>query len=212
MVFATSAMLCWGQKSTKIDPTSFQKQLSNPCSNLHRFESQLDSILGGFWGSRWSPIRSKRLAKSIPKTIQKMITFWIASRWIFAWFWAPTWPPRRETTIQILEHFSLLGPSWAKDTPKTPPRGLLGPILNDFDIQLGGFWTQVERFSTPNLVDLAANPPANQPTKQPNKQPNDQTSRQPLIPRPGGGWAEGNWILVCVVVYVAVYVVVYDYL
>ena len=120
-------MLCWGQKSTKIDPTSFQKQLSNPCSNLHRFESQLDSILGGFWGSRWSPIGSKWLQKSIQKAIQKMITFWIVSRSIFGRFWAPTWPPRGVTDLYILERFSLLGPSWAQDLPKTPPRGLLGP-------------------------------------------------------------------------------------
>ena len=61
-----------------------------------------------------------------PKSIKKMITFWIVSRSIFGRFWAPTWPPRGESTIQILEHFSILGPSWAQDAPKTPPRGFLG--------------------------------------------------------------------------------------
>ena len=38
-----------------------------------------------------------------------------------------------------------------------------GPILNDFDLQLVGFWSQLERFSTPNTVDLTANQPTNQP-------------------------------------------------
>ena len=126
-IIVPSAMFCWVRKSIKINQTCFRKQLPNQCSNLDRFWSQLGSILGGFWVPRWGQVGSKWLQKSIQKTIKKMITFWIAPRSIFGGFWAPTWPPRGETTIQFLEHFSLLGPSWAQDLPKTPPRGLLGP-------------------------------------------------------------------------------------
>ena len=153
-------MLCWGQKSIKIVPTSFQKQLSNRCSNLHRFESQLDSILGGFWGSRWSPIGSKSLQKSIPKTIKKMITFWIAPRSNFGGFWPQLGPQERKPLFNFWSIFRSWGPlgpkisprplqeaSWDPQdpsksplgTPKTPPRGLLGPILEDFGLQLGSF-------------------------------------------------------------------------
>ena len=59
MVFATSAMPCWGKKSTKIDPKSITKQLSNQHPNLHRFWSQFGSIFGGVWGPRWDQIASK---------------------------------------------------------------------------------------------------------------------------------------------------------
>ena len=59
MVFATSAILCWGQKSTKIHQKSIQKRLSNPCSKLGRFKSQLGCILGGFWAPRWGQVGTK---------------------------------------------------------------------------------------------------------------------------------------------------------
>ena len=40
------------------------------------------------------------------------------------------------------------------------------------------------------------NQPKKQSTNQPSQQtsPRKHTSRYPYIPRPGGGWAEGNWI------------------
>ena len=131
-------MPCWDKKSIKIHPKSITKQLSNQHPNLHRFWSQLGSILGGFWGSRWGQVGSKWLQKSIKKTINKMITFWIASRSILGGFWAPTWPPRGETNLRILDHISLLRPSWAQDAPKTSqdPSETLSVV-------------DVERFSAP---------------------------------------------------------------
>ena len=192
-------MLCWGQKSTKIDPTSFQKQLSNPCSNLHRFESQLDSILGGFWGSRWSPIGPKSLQKSIPKTIQKTITFLIASGSIFDRFWAPTWGVQggplgvRRATFSPLE--PLLEPRCAKDLPKIP-QDLPRPLQD-------ASWDQFLTILGPNLVVFRANSidfrpptwwivqPTNKPNSQSANQPTSQrnhTSRHPFIPGPGAGW------------------------
>ena len=127
MLFTISAMSCCSKKSIKMVPRSFQKQLSNQHPNLDRFWSQLDSIFAGFWASRWSQDGTKSLPKSIQKSIEKMITFWIASRSIFDRFWAPTWPPRGVTDLYFLVIFSLLGPSWAQEPPKTPPRGLLAP-------------------------------------------------------------------------------------
>ena len=88
--------------------------------NLDRFWIQLGSILGGFWEPSWSQDRTKSLPKSIPRMIKKMITFWMALETDFHQFWLPTWPPRGETTIQNLEHFSLLGPCWPQDPPKIP--------------------------------------------------------------------------------------------
>ena len=141
-------------------PTSIRKQLSNQHPNLDRFWSQLDSILGGFGGPRWGQDGTKSLQKSIQKSIEKMITFWIASRSIFDRFWAPTWPPRGVTDLYFLVIFfalgPLLGPRAPQDpfkrplgTPKTPPGRLLGPILDDFGLQVNGFESQLGRFSTP---------------------------------------------------------------
>ena len=127
MFFATSAMSCCGKEPIKMVPRSLQKQLSNQHPNLDRFWSQLGSILGGFWGSRWSQDGNKSVQKSIQKSIAKMITFWIASRSIFDRFWPPTWPPRGVIDLYFLVIFSLLGPSWAQEPPKTPSRGLLAP-------------------------------------------------------------------------------------
>ena len=73
MVFATSAILCWGQKSTKIDQKSIQKRLPNPCSNLDGFWCQLGSILGGFWAPRWGQVGTKSRSKAIFKSMIKMM-------------------------------------------------------------------------------------------------------------------------------------------
>ena len=73
--------------------------------------------------------------------------------------------------------FGLLKLSWSQDdpkspprSPKTPPRGLLVSMFDDFGLQLNGFDGQLERFSTSNLVDSTAH----QPTK--------KTINQPTIP------------------------------
>ena len=120
-------------------PTSIRKQLSNQHSNLDRFWSQLDSILGGFWGPRWGQVGTKSFQKSIFKSIIKMITFRIALGADFDRFWAPKWPPRGGPRNQFSTFLKLLGPSWGHlgailgpRWPKTPPRQLCGPILIDF--------------------------------------------------------------------------------
>ena len=82
MVFATSAMPCWGKNLIKMVPRAFQKQLSNQHPNLHRFWNQLGLILGRFggqvgpklgpnrftsrskkWSKKWSPKTSKKGAR-----------------------------------------------------------------------------------------------------------------------------------------------------
>ena len=95
---------------------------------------------------------------------------------------------------------ALLGPRVPQDLSKRPPRSpktppsLLGPIFHDFEVQLDGFWSKLTDFHLPTLWILQ---PINQPNSQLANQPTSQrnhTSRHPYIPRPGGGWAEGNWI------------------
>ena len=68
MVFATSAMPCWGKKSIKIVPRALPKQLSNRHPNLHRFGSQLGSILGWLW----QPSSSQTYTKSLETSIHKI--------------------------------------------------------------------------------------------------------------------------------------------
>ena len=127
-------------------PTTLQKQLSNQHPNLHRFCNQLDSILGGFWEPSWSQVGTKSFQKSIPKVIKKTITISMASGWIFDRFWPPTCLPRGGTRIDFSRSWGLLGPPWghlgakmAPRPPQTPPRGLLGAILDDFGIHFDGF-------------------------------------------------------------------------
>ena len=105
---------------------SIKNHVSNQHPNLDRFWSQLGSILERFWGSRWSQDGTKSLQKSIQKSFRKMITFWIASTSIFDRFWAPTWTPRGVTDLYFLDNFSLWGPSWAQEPPKTPSKRPLG--------------------------------------------------------------------------------------
>ena len=156
--FGTSAILRWVQNSIKNGPTSIKKQLSNQHPNLNRFWCQLGSILRPFWEPSWGQVGTKSLQKSIQKTIKNMITFWIALETDFDRFWAPTWPPTGETNVEILEHFGLLGVSWAQDGPRWPQdppkespstdfRGfrppyctILVPNLVDFGPQLDGCW------------------------------------------------------------------------
>ena len=131
MFFATSAMSCYVRKPIKMVPTSIRKQLSNQHPNLDRFWSQLDSILGGFWGPRWGQDGTKSLQKSIQKSIEKMITFWIASRSIFDRFWAPTWPPRGVTFVYKFDHLRFLGPTWGHLGAKMAPRPTQEPPGDD---------------------------------------------------------------------------------
>ena len=102
--------------------------------------------------------------------------------------------PKRGKNYPLLATFfalgALLGPRAPQDpskrplgTPKTPPGRLLGPILDDFGLQLNGFESQLERFSIPNLVVETANKPTSQPTNQATNQPTshlaNQSTKQP---------------------------------
>ena len=144
MVFATSAMPCWSNKSTKMVPRALQKQLSNQHPNLHRFWNQLGSILGGFWEPSWSQVVTKSLQKSIQKEINKNDHLLDRSWEQFSLIWAPFWEPRWSPKPPILEprsaqdlpiwrqdrpRTSNLEPRWPQDPPKTPPG-------SDFE----GFW------------------------------------------------------------------------
>ena len=120
-VFATPAMSCCGKKSMKIKPTSFQKQLSNQHSNLHRFGSRLGPMLGGFWEPRWGQVGTKSLQKSIFKPIIKTITFRIALGADFDRFWAPKWLPRGGPRNRFSRFWGLLGPSWGHLGAKMAP-------------------------------------------------------------------------------------------
>ena len=152
MVFATSAILCWGQKSTKNDQKSIQKQLSNPCSNLCRFESQLGLILGGFWTSRWGQVGTKSLQKSIFKSMTKMIAFQIALGTDFDRFWAPTWSPNRP-------RYSHLGAKSGPRPPQDPSKTSQNPLksspksIQNRNLIFDPFWDRFllifHQFSTP---------------------------------------------------------------
>ena len=140
------ALLCQVQETIKIILTSLWKQLSRPCSNLDRCQSELGSILGGFWTSKSTKNPFKTDQNTIPKIIIKMMTFWMVSRSIFNRFQVPSWVPRGVTDLYIVEFFWILGLSWRQDVPKTPPRASRdlsrpppGPIFEALGPQLDGF-------------------------------------------------------------------------
>lgn len=146
MVFATSAMSCYVEKSIKTITASSKKQLSNQHPKLDRFWSQFGSILGRVLGSKMGPSWTNSLQKSIFKSIKKVIAFRIALGMHCYRFWAPTWHPTGVTFVYKLEDFR----SWGRFGPKlvagpsksrfhmilTPQE----PISNDFGPQLGEFW------------------------------------------------------------------------
>ena len=120
-------------------------------------------VLGAKMGPSWHQIASKINLQND----QKMITFWIASKSIFGRFWSQNGPQMGVTNVYILEHFGLLGVSWAQDGPKTPPRRPPAPILDDFDPQLGRFWSPTWWILGLNLMDVGTQQPSNPSTIQP---------------------------------------------
>ena len=136
MVFATSAMLCWGQKSTKIDPTSFQKQLSNPCSNLDRFWSQLGSILEGFWGQGEPQLAPNRSKNRSQKRYKKRSHFRSPQDRFLIDFGLQLGGSRGVRWGSVGPLFGLLKPSWSQDDPKSPQDPSKRPLGTDFR----GFW------------------------------------------------------------------------
>ena len=93
---------------------------------------------------------------------------------------------------------ALLGPRAPQDPHRIPPRPLQDVSWEHFLTILGSnlvvFRANLNDFRHPTWWILQ---PTNKPNSQLANQPTSQrnhTSRHPYIPRPGGGWAEGNWI------------------
>ena len=138
-------MLCCIEKSTKIVPTCFRKQVSNRCSKLHQFYNQLGSILGWFWLPFWIQVGSKWLKKSIPKFIKKpmpsCIDFWST----FGRFWHQIGPQLGAKKVCYVDLCWLLGPSWSQDGPWSPQETLgidFGPFWDRFSSNLGQIFDQ----------------------------------------------------------------------
>ena len=63
--------------------------------------------------------------------------------------------------------WSPLGAILDPRSPKSSPRGILGPILEDFDLQLGGFWEDFGAYLGQFWAGLVpTTPPTNQSTSQ----------------------------------------------
>ena len=149
-MFATSAISCCGKKSIKIKPTSFQKQLSNQHSNLHRFWEPTWTHFGRVWGVKMAT-SWHQIAPKIDLQIDHKNDHLSDRSWNRFWsILAPKIEPKRGAQKSIFEVLgalgAILGPRW----PKTPPRQLCGPILIDFCIMfdrlLIDFWLFFDRF------------------------------------------------------------------
>ena len=137
-----------------MEPRSLPKQVSNQHPNLHRFWSQLDSILGGFGEPSWSQVGTKSLQKSIPKMIKKTITISMASGWIFDSFGLQKGSPRGPPELT----FRGLRASWGRLGAKMAPRPLQEGLRDRFSPIFGGFWEDVSsifgRFLVGFLIDF----------------------------------------------------------
>ena len=94
-----------------------------------------------------------------------------------------------------------LGAKMIPRAPQDPPRPLQEASWYRCSTILGSnlmvLMANLRDFRPPTLWILQlTNQPKKQSTNQPSQQtsPRKHTSRYPYIPRPGGGWAEGNWI------------------
>ena len=98
----------------------------------------------------------------------------------------------------FLVHFrswSPLGAILGPRSPKSSPRGLLGPILVDSDLQLGGFWEDLGAYLGQFWAGLVpTTPPTDRSTSQAAKQASNQPTKHPNIPTSLGPWslAEGT--------------------
>ena len=140
-------------------PRSVPKQLSNQHPNLHRFWSQLGSILGGFWEPSWHQIASKVDAQRYQKNDHLSDRSWEQLSWILASIWEPRWslkPPSwsqdRAKTPQSWRQDTLKTSTWSQDGPKTLPRHLQGSILKDLGFYFGCFFNDFSRILMINFV------------------------------------------------------------
>ena len=80
-------------------------------------------------------------------------------------------------------------------SPKTSPRGVLGPIVEGFDPQLGGFWEDFGAHLGGFWAGLV-------PTTQ---QARKQTANQPDIDTTLHPWARGRWPKALIYIYIYIY-------
>ena len=148
-------------------------------------------VLGAKLEPSWYQIVSKVDPKSDTKNDHLLgrpkIDFWR--------IFAPTCPPRKGGKCLGFLYIFGLEASWRHLGPKSSPRGLLGPILEDFDLQLDGFWEDLGAYLGQFWAGLVpTTPPTNQSSNQAAKQASNQPTRHPHIPTSLGPWplAEGT--------------------
>ena len=143
-------MLCCIEKSTKIVPTCFRKQVSNRCSKLHQFYNQLGSILGWFWLPFWLQVAPKLLKKSIAKLIKKPMPCCRDFLSTFGRFWHQIGSQLGGTNVCYVGLCWLLEPSWSQDGPWTPPGGPQTSSWTDFRTNLAPTWPPKSTKISPN--------------------------------------------------------------
>ena len=97
--------------------------------------SQLGSILEGFWRPSWNQVATKWFQNSIPKTVKKSSLFGSPPDGFLVDFGSQHASQEGAPEIDFRRFFAswgLLGAKMAPRPPQTPPRGLLGAILNQF--------------------------------------------------------------------------------
>ena len=132
-------MLCCIEKSTKIVPTCFRKQVSNRCSKLHQFYNQLSSILGWCWLPFWLQVAPKLLKTSIAKLFKKkrchVVEIFCRLLVDFGTKLDPNLGRKRFVMLTYVGFWGHLGAKMAPGAPKRPS----GSILDRF-------WTDVQQF------------------------------------------------------------------
>ena len=147
-------MLCCIEKSTKIVPTCFRKQVSNRCSKLHQFYNQLGSILGWFWLPFWLQVDPKLLKKSIAKLIKKPMPCcrdFLSTFGRFGTKLVPNLGEQRFVMLTFVCFWGHLGAKMAPGAPKRPSGSILDRFWTDFEPILNRFWIDFERFGCPFL-------------------------------------------------------------
>ena len=175
-------------------PSKNNSQINAPI--LIDFRANLALFWEGFGGQDGAKMAPNRFKNRSQNRSKKWSTFGSPQDRFLNDFGPQFGGSRGVRWVSVGRLFGLLKQSWSQDepkssprSPKTLPRALLEPIFDDFGLQLNGFYTQLEWFSTSNLVDFTANQPAKQPINQPTKQPAHETIH-PNIPTslgPGAG-------------------------
>ena len=139
--------------STKIDKNRLNILLKTASKSMLQLGSILEPTwlhFGRVWGVKMWPSWLQLALKIDPKNDTKNDHLLYRLKIDFWSILGPNLAPKRGKHYSDFGAFfdlgALLGPRCPQDpskrplgTPKTPPRGLLGPILEDFGLQLGSF-------------------------------------------------------------------------